>query len=108
MTLDTLLVAMSLLLMPFSLISTFLLVREARRPPHIGALTERAFIASVIALMVITGTGITINRLTGYSIAPIEVARVLFLASLILLEFVPLIWTVLLWTRRLGDGGRGE
>lgn len=101
---DTLLVAMSLVLFPFSLISMAILVFEAWKPPHIGALTERAVIAADISVMVISGVALTVNRLTGYSLFPIEAARVLFLSSLVLLEVVPVIWTVLLFSGRLGDG----
>lgn len=104
MSLDGLLVVLSLALFPFSVLSMLILLYEARKPPRIGALTERAVIAADITAMVVSGTVLTINRVTGYSLFPVEVARVLFLASLVLLEFVPVVWTVLLFTGRLGDG----
>ena len=107
MTLESILVALSLALVPFSIISVALLVNEARKPPRIGALTERAMIAVCIAAMVISGTLLTINRINGYALFPIEVARVVFLSSLILLEFVPVFWLALLATNNLGSGGKG-
>lgn len=102
--LDGFLVILSLLLLPFCVLSLVVLVWEARKQPRIGALTERAVIAADIMVMVLSGTVLTINRVTGYSLFPVEVARVLFLASLVLLEFVPVAWTVLLLTGKLGDG----
>lgn len=104
---DTLLVTLSLVLLPFSVISAAILIRAARKRPRIGALTERAVIAGVITIMVVSGVSITINRVSGYNLFPIEVARAMFLASLVMLEFVPVGWCVLLLTRRLGNGGRG-
>lgn len=104
MTADVFLVVLSLLLLPFSVLSMAILVYEARKPPRIGALTERAVIAADIAVMVVSGVTISINRISGYTLFPIEVARLLFLSSLILLEFVPVAWTLLLLTGRLGDG----
>jgi hypothetical protein len=103
-SLDGFLIVISLVLVPFSVVSTFLLVSEARKPPRIGALSERAVIAVVITNMIVSGTFLTINRVTGYALIPLDVARVLFLASLILLEFVPVVWLTLLYTHRLGDG----
>lgn len=108
MTLDAFLVVLSLALVPFSVVSTVLLVSEARKPPRIGALSERAVIAVGITIMVLSGTFITLNRILGNSLFAVEAARLLFLASLILLEFIPVVWLVLLYSRRLGDGGRGE
>lgn len=99
--------ALSLTLAVPSVISTVLLIGEANKRPRIGALTERAIIGVAIAVMVISGCLLTINRINGYSLFPIEVARLVFLASLILLEFVPVIWLYLLFTRKLGDGGKG-
>lgn len=105
---DTVLVVVSLALAPFSVFSMLILVYEARRPPRIGALTERAVIAIDITVMVVSGTVLTVNRVTGYSLFPVDVARVLFLASLILLEVVPVVWTILLFSGRLGDGVNDE
>lgn len=104
MTSDTFLVILSLVLFVPCIVSVVLLVQEANKEPHIGALTERAVIGIDIAVMVGSGVLITINRITGYSLFPIEVARFVFLGSLILLEFVPVFWLYLLLTRRLGAG----
>ena len=107
MTLEVWLVGLSLFLAIPSIISTVLLVGEANKRPRIGALVERAIIGVAIAVMVVSGSLLTINRINGYSLFPIEVARILFLGSLIMLEFVPVLWLFLLFTRRLGDGGGG-
>lgn len=104
---EGLLVILSIGLMPFAIVSFLLLLNEARKPPRFGALTERAFIGAAITLMVVSGVTVTINRVSGYSLLPIDAARLLFLASLVMLEFVPVIWLVLLVTHRLGDGGEG-
>lgn len=103
MTPDVWLALLSIGLVPFSIVCSVILWRAAIVKPHIGALTERAWIAGIIALMVISGTVITINRLNGYNLFPIEMARVLFLVSLILLEFVPVAWMGLWMTGRLGE-----
>lgn len=108
MTLDSLLIVLSIALAPFAILSTVILVEEARKPPRIGALTERAVIAVVIAIMVVSGTLLTINRVNGFALFPVEAARAIFLMSLISLEFVPVGWLALLVTHRLGDGGSGE
>lgn len=107
MTLEVWLVGLSLFLAVPSIISTVLLVGEANKRPRIGALVERAIIGVAIAVMVVSGSLLTINRINGYALFPIEAARNLFLASLIVLEFVPVLWLFLLFTRRLGDGGKG-
>lgn len=104
MNVDLALVAVSVALLPFSVVSTFLIVSAAYQRPRIGILTDRAIIALDITLMIISGVTVSINRITGYSLFPIEVARVLFLVSLILLELVPVYWLWLWKTGRLGPG----
>lgn len=102
MSADAFLVILSLLLAPFSVVSTALLIHEAWKKPRIGALTERAVIGADILVMIVSGVAITINRLTGYDFFPVEFARLLFLGSLVVLEFVPLYWFALFATHRLG------
>jgi hypothetical protein len=106
-TFEGALVVLSLALVVPSIVSAMLLLREAMKPPHVGALTERAIIGLDITVMVISGTLLTVNRINGYTLFPVEGARIVFLASLILLEFVPVIWLHLFLARKLGDGGRG-
>lgn len=104
MKFDDFLSLLALVLAPFSVISTVVLARAAVIKPRIGALVERTVIGLVIAVMVVSGALITFNRLTGYSLFPAEVSRVLFLLSLIALALVPIVWLVLWLTGRLGDG----
>lgn len=107
MSLDDVLSLLAIVLSPFSVISTIVLLRAANHRPRIGALTERAVIAAIIAMMVVSGAAITANRLAGYALFPVGVARIIFLASLVALAFVPFAWLALWLTGRLGDGGRG-
>lgn len=106
MTFDDFLSVLALALAPFSVISTVLLARSAVIRPRIGALVERTVIAVVIAVMVVSGALITLNRISGYSLFPVEVSRLLFLLSLITLAMVPVAWLALYVTGRLGDGSR--
>ena len=107
MNTDAFLVGLSIVLLVPCLLSVTLLVQEANKKPRIGALTERAVIGVDIAVMVVSGVLITLNRITGYAFFAVDVARMAFLGSLVLLEFVPVFWLYLLATRRLGDGGKG-
>lgn len=103
MTVDATLALISIALLPFSLIGSFLLIQAAFEGPRIGALTDRALIAVDICVMIVSGVAITVNRLTGYSLFPIEAARLLFLISLVLLEVVPVYWFWLWRSGRLGE-----
>lgn len=106
MTIDDVLSILAILLSPFSVLSVIVLAWAANHKPRIGALTERAVIGVFIAIMVVSGAAITFNRLSGYSLFPVEVARIIFLTSLLLLAFVPVAWLWLWITGRLGDGSR--
>lgn len=108
MTVDGLLAALVIVLAPFSWLSTGILGWAAKKPPRIGALTERAVIALVIAVMVTTGGLLTFNRTNGYALFDINVARILFSLSIITLASLPLAWCVLWFTGRLGGTTDGE
>jgi hypothetical protein len=86
-------------------LSAVILLALARRS-HVGALTERALIAVAIALF---GTvySIVIYDSSVTDILPFEAARVLLRAVVVLLLLLPVYWTVLYFTGRLGDGGKG-
>ncbi len=103
MNIDFLLAMLVLLLVPFSWISAFILYRAARSGPQLGALTERTIIACVIGIMVTSAGGLTLNRITGYSAFPIDIARIIFSLSVIALASVPLGWVVLWYQGRLGE-----
>lgn len=103
MTFDDFLSLLAIVLAPFSVLSTAVLWHAARGKPRIGALTERAALALVIAVMVCSGALITLNRLTSNFLFPLEWARLLFLSSLVLLACVPVAWLFLWLTNRLGE-----
>lgn len=104
MTPDGLLSVLVVVLVPFSWLSAVVLLRAARRKPRIGALTERAAIAIAIAIMVTAGGLLTINRTTEHTLFPVEIARVVFSLAVIVVGAVPLGWTWLWYSGRLGDG----
>jgi len=89
----------------FAWVSVLILVRAARRE-HIGALTERAVVAVVIAIFGTVYSGVVANA---------EVARlfdtqsmvVLVRFGVIVLLLLPIYWTLLYLTGRLGDDGKG-
>lgn len=92
-------------LTPFSVVSAGMLVYYAYKRPRYGLLTERAWMGTVIAFMVLAGALITFNRLTGYELFSIDGARLLFSVSVLVLAFVPVVWLYLLITGRLGEQG---
>lgn len=91
-------------MVPFAWVSAFVLAHAARGPRRIGALTERAVIAFAIAIMVTTGALLTYNRSTDSPVLTVEGARILFSLSLIVIGAIPVFWTALWLTGRLGDG----
>lgn len=104
MTIDDLLAGLVLVLVPFSWLSSLVLLRAARRPPRIGALSERAAIALAIAIMVTAGGLITFNRTADHAFFPVDVARIIFSLAIIAVGSVPVAWTILWLTGRLGEG----
>lgn len=100
---DTALAVLVVILVPFSWISSAVLYRASRAGPTIGALTERTIVAIVIGVMVTSAGGLTLNRITGYSLFPIEVARIVFSLSVIALASIPVAWVVLWYQGRLGE-----
>jgi hypothetical protein len=77
-----------------------------RRPP-IGALTERAFVGFVIALLGLVACILTYNTDTGRSLFPPEVASMMFRLAVLAVLAVPNVWLVLWLLNRLGASGRG-
>lgn len=103
MNVDVLLALTALTMVPFAVFSTVVLAYASRDGAQLGALTERTFIALDICVMLVSGAGLTVNRLTGYSLFPIEVGRIIFSVSLIALGFVPMVWVVLWYRGKLGE-----
>ncbi len=104
MSIDDVLAALVIILVPFSWLSTFILWRAARPRPRIGALTERAVIAFAIAIMVTAGGLLTLNRTADYPFFGVEVARVIFSLSVVTIGMVPVSWTLMWFFGRLGEG----
>jgi hypothetical protein len=91
----------------FAFMSTLLLLMAARRE-HIGALTERAIVAVV---MVIHGavSAVTIwNNDLGHPFYDAPTGMLMLRLTLAALMAVPVYWTALWFTGRLGDNGKGE
>lgn len=84
--------------------STGLLVRAALQKPRIGALTERAVIAVILAIIGAISVVIVWNTESGFALFPTEVARTLFRVGLFVMFAIPLYWLWLFVTNRLGDG----
>ena len=103
MSIDLVLAMLVIVLVPFSWVSAAILYHAARSGPQLGALTERTLIAAVIGVMVTSAGGLTLNRITGYSLFPIDFARIIFSLSVIALASVPVAWVVLWYQGRLGE-----
>lgn len=91
-------------LLPFAWLSTAVLIYAAHRPPRIGALTERAVIAIVIAMFLTAVAVIVYNTESDRALLAAEVARVAFRICVLMLGLVPVSWCVLWFLGRLGDG----
>lgn len=102
MSLDRLLAFLIFALLPFAWTSTVVLIWAARRKPRIGALTERAAIAFVIAVFLTAIAIIVWNTESDRILFPTEVARVVFRITVLGLGLIPVAWVILWWTGRLG------
>lgn len=101
MSINDFLAVLVYLLVPFAWISTGILWHAARMPPRIGALTERAAIAFVIAIFLTSIAILVANSQTDRAFFAIEVARFAFRISVLVLGLVPVGWVVLWATGRL-------
>jgi hypothetical protein len=86
-----------------SWVSTALLLRAAWKRPRIGALTERATIAVVLAIFGSVCVVLVLNTDSGHALIPVEAALILFRICLLILLLIPTYWLVLYLTNRLGD-----
>lgn len=86
-------------------VSAAVLGRAALRPPHIGALTERAVIAVVIALLGTISCIIVLNTDLGRPWFPVAISSALFRLSVLGVLAVPLTWLILWYLGRLGPHG---
>lgn len=86
-------------------ITSFLvLTNAARRKPRIGALTERAFIAFLIAVLGTVSCAIVINTDAGHPLFDAVTASLVFRIAIIAVLAVPSVWLVLWYAGRLGEG----
>lgn len=85
-------------------VSCALLTRAALRKPRIGALTERAFIALVIAILGTVSCLIALNTDSGRPLFDANTASLVFRLAIIAVLGVPTLWLYLLFTDRLGQG----
>jgi hypothetical protein len=86
-------------------ISAAILVHAARNAtPRSGALTERAILAVVIAVFLTTYLLIAYNTDNGRILFDQDAARRLLRTIVLMVGVIPIIWTVLWLTGRLGEG----
>jgi hypothetical protein len=91
------------LLPPLSWIATVILVRAARKPPRIGALTERAVLALVFAIAVtVYAYVVTLNVELGRPFLDVTATRFVVRALFIAIGLAPLWWLWAYWRGRLG------
>lgn len=102
MNLDDILAYLVYALVPFAWVSTAILWWAARRPPRIGALTERTVIAFVIAVFLTSIAVIVYNSESERFLFPTEVARIVFRVSVLIIGLVPVSWVILWASGRLG------
>ena len=89
-----------------SALSTVRLVWAARRE-HIGALTERALLATVLSLFGALYTAAIVNTESGFVFLDASTAMTVLRVAVVALLLVPVYWTVLYLRGQLGDNGRG-
>jgi hypothetical protein len=84
--------------------SFVVLGRAAYRKPRIGALTERTFIAFVLAVLGSISCVLRYNTDSGLSLFPLPVAALLFASTMLVVLAIPTAWLVLWLLGRLGQG----
>lgn len=87
-------------------LSFAVLGRAAARPPRIGALTERTFIAFTIAMLGSMSVLITTNTDLGRPWFDVPTASLIFRMSIIAVLAIPSGWLVLWFLGRLGEADR--
>lgn len=84
--------------------SFIVLGRAASHRPRIGALTERAFIAFVIAALGTIACVIVLNTDSGRPYFDSDTASFVFRAAMLVVLSIPSAWLLLWLTGRLGQG----
>ena len=98
---DAILPSIIVMLTVVAVASAVVLVRAAMAKPRIGALSERALIAVVIAAFGLVYSAVAINTELGSALFAAEAARLGVRATVIVLLAIPAWWTVLYLTGRL-------
>ena len=98
---DAVLTSIIVVLTVVSIASAAVLVRAAYQRPRIGALTERATIAVVIAAFGLVYSAAAINTGLGSTLFTTDAARLGVRATVIVLLGIPAWWTLLYLTGRL-------
>ena len=70
---------------------------------RIGALTERTFIAFIIAVLGTVASVLRHNTDTGFSMFPQPVAALIFAITMLTVLAIPVAWLVMWFTGRLGE-----
>lgn len=84
--------------------SFFVLGRAAFQRPRIGALTERTFIAFVLAVLGTISSLLRYNTDSGFALFPQPIAALLFASTMLVVLAIPTAWLVLWLLGRLGQG----
>lgn len=95
---------MIVLLTLIAVASAAVLVHAAVQKPHIGALTERAAIAVIIALFGAVYSVVAVNTELGQQLFGSDVGRFAVRLIVIVLLAIPAWWSALYLTGRLGGG----
>lgn len=90
-----------------SWVSFVVLGRAAYQRPRIGALTERTFIALVIAVLGTFSCVLALNTDAGRPLLDAATASLIFRLVIIAVLAVPAIWLALWFLGRLGPSGHG-
>lgn len=83
-------------------VSFLVLSRAAFRGARIGPLTERTFIALILAGLGTVASLLRYNTDSGYSLFTREVATLSFAVAMLLVLLLPSAWLVMWFTGRLG------
>lgn len=84
-------------------LSFIVLARAAIRKPRIGALTERAVLAFLLAVLGTVSSFLAANRDTGHALFTTIVAGWIFGVTVIVVVAVPTFWLLLWALGRLGE-----
>lgn len=70
---------------------------------RVGSLTERTFIAFVLAMLGTVGSVLRYNTDSGFSLMPIQVATLVFAVTILIVLLIPTAWLVMWFFGRLGE-----